>query len=377
MARPPLPLGTWGEIKTKTIDGKPAAVAYYRDFDGVTRRAQKFGRTKGAAANLLRESLRDRLTPTNEYLTRESTLTALAEQWVIEIRKSKRAEATKERYEGTIRAHVNKTVGSVRIREATVPVMQRLIDRVAEGSGDSQARMLGVVLKGMFGLAVRHNAADSNVARDLLLPPVERKAVRAPGIEDVHELRSAMRAYDAKPPARGNSIRDLADVADLLVGTGWRIGELLALRWSDVDLEHGKVTVSGTVTRTRGRGIHRQAFPKSEESNRTLFLPQFAVDVLVSRRVSSYCEWVFPSANGTLRWPENVRAQWAVAVAGTPVEWMTTKACRKAVATILGPEAAKEQLGHADEGVTRKHYIEQQMQRTDRSAQLDVFGSLP
>lgn len=50
--------------------------------------------------------------------------------------------------------------------------MQRFVDLVAASSGESLARMLGVVLTGMFGLAVRHGAADFNVGRDLLLPPL-------------------------------------------------------------------------------------------------------------------------------------------------------------------------------------------------------------
>ncbi|WP_344753148.1 tyrosine-type recombinase/integrase [Leifsonella bigeumensis] len=322
-------------------------------------------------------ALRDRLAPTAEYLTRESTLQQLADQWLADVWKSKRAVATKERYSSTVRAHVNKAVGEVRVREATVPRMQRLVDRVAESSGEGQARMLGVVLKGMFSLAVRYGAADSNIGSDLLLPTVDRGTVRAPSIDDVKLLRSLLTAYDSKTPARGNAIRDLADIGDLLIGTGGRIGEILALRWDDVDLA-GRVTITGTVTRERGRGIYRQDIPKSDSSNRTLTLPTFVVDMLATRRVNAYNEWVFPSATGTLRWPENVRQQWATAVADSPVEWMTTKACRKAVATVidaeLGLEAAKDQLGQSDIGVTRRHYVARNLARPDRSELLNVFA---
>jgi integrase len=378
VARPPLPLETHGEIRKTVVNGKPTAIAYYRDSDGVTRKAQRTGRTKEIAANLLRETLRDRLAPSNEYLTRESTLTELAEQWMSDVRNSKRAAATVERYESTVRAHVNKAVGSVRIREATVPRMQRVITRVAEASGPAQARMLGVVFTGMFGLAVRHGAAEANVGSSLLLPAAERTEVRAPSIEDIRALRVALQAYDAKPAYRGDSIRDLADIGDMLIGTGARIGEVLALRWQDVDHEARRVTITGTVTRIRGEGIHRQSIPKSVSSNRSLIYPQFVADMLLARRVDAYSDWVFPSANGTLRWPENVRQQWGVAVTGTAVEWITTKACRKAVATLLretdGLDAAKDQLGHADSGVTSRHYVERQLERPDRSAMLDVFA---
>ncbi|WP_167131964.1 tyrosine-type recombinase/integrase [Paramicrobacterium chengjingii] len=378
MPRPPLPLETWGKIRRTTVDGKQTAIAYYRDSDGHTRPMQRQGKTAADAERRLVKALRDRLAPTTEYLTRESTLQELASQWMVEINGSKRATSTKRRYQAAIDAHVNKAVGAVRIREATVPRMQRFVDAVAKNAGDGQARMMGVVITGMFGLAVRYGAADSNAGKDLLLPSVEREAVRAPSIDDVHTLRTIFAAYDAKPAARGNSVRDLAGIIDMLLATGARIGEVLALRWSkDVDLGMDKVSITGTVVYEKGKGVYRQEIPKSDESNRVLTLPTFAVDMLTRRRVDSYCDWVFPSATGKLRYPENVRQQWGVAVKGSTVEWMTTKSCRKAVATVIrnseGLKAASEQLGHAGEGVTSKHYVERNLERRDMSQHLDVF----
>jgi integrase len=379
MPRPALPLDTWGNIRRTVVAGKPTAVAYYRDSDGVTRPMQRQGATGAAAERNLVAALRDRLTPTAEFLTRESTLDQLAAQWVAELRKSKRAQATRERYEATVRAHINKSIGSVRIREAGVPRLQRFIDRVAETSGPSQAVMLGVVLKGMFGLAVRYGLADHNSGKDLLLPSIETKVVRAPTVEDIWALREALTAYDARPTKRSDAMHDLADIGDLLIATGGRVSEVLALDWdSDVDLAAGTVTIDSTLTRVRGEGIVRQEFPKSETSNRTLFLPEFAIETLVRRRMAAFSHWVFPSATGTLRWPENVRHQWSAAIEGTSVEWMTTKDCRKAVGNLLSvelnSEAAKEQLGHSNIAVTDKHYVEKILTRPDRAALLNRFA---
>ena len=273
---------------------------------------------------------------------------------------------------------MNEAVGGVRIWEATVPRLQRLVDRVAEKSGPAQAKMLGVVLKGMFGLAVRHGAAPANTAAGLLMPSTEDEEVRAPTVAEVKLLRAALARFDKVKPARGDSIRDLGDLGDMLLATGARIGEVLALRWNDIDLADRTVKITATVGRTRGEGLFRQEIPKTDASNRILTMPQFAIDMLVRRRVSSNCEWVFPSAAGTLRWPENVRTQWVAAVKGTPVEWMTTRSCRKAVATLIeatdGAEGASDQLGHAGTAVTKKHYLARDITRQDRSSRLDAFA---
>lgn len=376
MARPPLVLETWGKIRRTVVAGKPTAVAYFRDSDGVTRKMQRQGPTAAAAERALVTALRERVTPTGEMLTRESTLSDLAVEWMEEIEKQGKAVATVARYRSTVRAHINEHVGGVRIREASAPRLQRMVDRVAEKSGPAQARMLGVVLTGMMSLAVRYGAAASSTATELRLPERQRAVVRAPKVEEVRALRQALRAYDAVPAHRDGSIHDLADFGDVLLGTGCRPGEALALRWDDVDLEAGWVTIEATVVRVPGKGLLRQEAPKSESSRRKLALPPFVLDALVRRRVNAYSALVFPSAVGTLRWPENVRQQWNTALRGTAVEWMTPKDCRKAVATVLGVDDAREQLGHSkDSTVTSRHYVEKPLERPDQAARLEIFAS--
>lgn len=373
MGRPPLILETWGRIRRTTIGGKPAAVAYYRDSDGVTRKMQRQGPTPAAAERALTEALRDRVAPTGEAITRESTLAELAKVWLLEIEAQGKATSTVERYRSTVHSCINEHVGAVRIREATAPRLQRIVDRVAERT-PAQARMLGVVLSGMMSLAVRYGAAPHSTADELRMPERAEDEVRAPSVDEIRALRVAMAAYDAKPAHRDGSIRDLAALVDVMIGTGCRPGEALALRWDDVDLSEGKVLLNATVVRVPGEGLVRQEKPKSEASRRKLTLPGFVVDMLTARRVGSYSEWVFPSATGTLRWPENVRVQWKTAVTGTRVAWMTPKSCRKAVATVLGVEAAQLQLGHADPAVTSRHYVEKPLERPDMASKLDTFA---
>lgn len=376
MARPPLVLETWGHIRRTVVDGKPTAVAYYRDSDGVTRKMQRQGATAASAERTLIAALRERVTPTGESLTRESTLSELAREWLTEIEKQGKATSTLARYRSTVNAHINEHIGGVRIREATAPRLQRLVDRVAEKSGLAQARMLGVVLAGMMSLAVRFGASSTSTAAELRLPERQKSVVRAPSIDEVHELRRVLRAYDSLPPYRDGSTHDIADFGDILLGTGCRPGEALALRWDDIDLDAGRVTIEATVVRIPEVGLVRQEVPKSESSRRKLALPPFVLDMLVRRRVDAYGAWVFPSAVGTLRWPENVRQQWRTALRGTSVDWMTPKDCRKAVATILGVEDARVQLGHSpDSSVTSRHYVEKPLERPDQAARLEVFAT--
>jgi integrase len=62
-----------------------------------------------------------------------------------------------------------------------------------------------------------------------------------------------------------------------------RRGEVLALRWSDVDLDRSKLTVQQSVTQTRSGGLIFKA-PKNRSSRRTISIPRVLVDALVEHR---------------------------------------------------------------------------------------------
>jgi hypothetical protein len=61
VGRPPLSVGTYGSISTTPYGTGYRARTLYRDYDGVTRRVERHGQTKGAAERALRLALRDRM----------------------------------------------------------------------------------------------------------------------------------------------------------------------------------------------------------------------------------------------------------------------------------------------------------------------------
>ncbi|THJ06191.1 hypothetical protein E7Z54_06110 [Nocardioides sp.] len=62
---------------------------------------------------------------------------------------------------------------------------------------------------------------------------------------------------------------DMADIIDLMLATGCRIGEILALRWSDLELDGDLpvLTVSGTIKTETGKGTYRKSTPKSTQAD--------------------------------------------------------------------------------------------------------------
>lgn len=136
-----------------------------------------------------------------------------------------------------------------------------------------------------------------------------QKEVRALTMNEVKALRVALAADRAAASV------DLPLLVDMLLATGARIGEALALRWDDVDLDAGTVAITGTVVRVKCQGMTRQDTTKGKKVRR-LQLPPFAVAQLLERSVTGPHggEWnlVFPSAVSGLREVTTVERQWRV-----------------------------------------------------------------
>lgn len=364
MPRPPLPLETYGKIRRTTHNGSPAAVAYYRDSDGVTRRMLRTGRTPTVAENALKEALRDRLAPTGDLITRDSTMEALAGAWRAEMLTDPNlADGTKLTYQEAMKTALRGLSG-VRVGEATPAKLNRYIQAVAKKTPGA-ARSVRIVLKHMMAHAVFAGAIDQNPVSETKAVTRTKPTVKALRADDVASIRDLLETWDAgidkyNRPRNGS----LRDTMDMYAATGARTSEVLALRWTDFDFESDPptVTLNGTVAKNLDGKLIIKGSLKTDKSHRQLELPEFVGPMLTERARVAYNDLVFPSAAGTPRWPDNLRRDWKSALDGSDYAHVTPGAFRKAVATLLaeelGVEAARDQLGHTSFG-NLKYYVEQ------------------
>ncbi|QYM63427.1 tyrosine recombinase XerC [Microbacterium sp. Se5.02b] len=378
-------LGTWGKIKRAQRGGSWIAYARFRDYDGVTRQVERGGHTGAAAERALLAALRDRARLPNEDLTPETRLNRVIDDWDKHLDDRDLSDGSRVTYRRQLR-HVRKAMGSLQLREVTVQAVDRFLTALQASSGPETARITRVVLSGVCQRAVRKGAMATNPVRDADTIPRKKPVVETLDVEAVGIVRSQLRAWDAGRDARGRArVTDLADPVDMIVGTGIRTGELFAVRWEDLelDLDVPLVHVTGTAVHKPKVGLVRQPYPKTEESNRSLRLPQFVVEMLLRRRVESTSEYVFDSTAGTLRSPNNFRTQWRTFRAASGYEdWVVPKTFRKAVATLVatvaGDDVAGDQLGHVKGStVTRKNYIKRLHLGPDVREILEQFATDP
>ena len=385
MARPPLPLGTWGKIRHEERDGYVIARARFRDYDGVTRDVTRVGRSRAAASDALTTALRDRSMPPGQgILTGESTVAELVATYLQNGRDAGTWSAnTRSRYEDMERLYIVPSMGRLRLREATVPRVDGFLKGVAKRVGAPTARLCKSVLSGAFALAVRQGALAYNPAHNVEGIADKRPEPKALTAADVRALRASAARFEHEPTRRvGRETRHPGMVAlvDVLLGTGVRIGEALALRWSEVDLDAGTIRIEATVIRPSGTRPERQPHPKTDNSRRTLTLPPFALGSLLDLRVrmthANAGDLVFPSAAGTLRDPSNTRKAWNTICEGAGLVGVTPHAIRRTVATVIDRESdtqtAATQLG-STATVTGRHYVERQRMGPDMRETLERF----
>lgn len=386
MSRPPLPIGTWGKIRRDQLGpNRWRARTNFRDYDGETRVVEAHDTTGAKAENKLRAMLRDRATPNSSDIAANSLINTLAELWFDEITGQEELSAqTLDRYRSCFEQAIRKPLGKLRIHEATVGRLDKFFKTLAKAHR-AQAHNAKVVLKQMFAMAVRHGAISTNPIRDIASLPSRRRTVVALETDNLEAVRAAIRRWQEPVPGKSgpHHTSDLADIVDLLLATGARIGEVLAIRWQDLDLDSPKatLTISGTLVYVKGKGLFRQDWPKSEAGFRILVLPLFATRMLLRRRqtaVVNDLDAVFTTRKRTWLSPNNVRRQWRQARADTELEWVTPHIFRKTVATLLDREgkrdAATLQLGHSNEDVTEEYYIVKATAAPDVTDVLDKLG---
>jgi len=148
----------------------------------------------------------------------------------------------------------------------------------------------------------------------------------------------------------------------VLATTGLRRGELLGLKWQDIDWEHGTLTVQRNLVWVGGEPALQE--PKTKGSYRTIPLPENTLEVLkewrkkwLEERVKLGPDWpetdlVFPSEAHTAIYPRNFLRTFKSLLQEANLPMVSLHALRHSYATMLlmegeNPRVVQEILGHS------------------------------
>jgi len=236
--------------------------------------------------------------------TEHYTLGQWLDAWMENYAKLQVRPSSHKTYQGFIENHIKPTLGDISLEKLTSMDLQRLYKHLLESGRvectESRSKPKGLSVKTVRNInqmistalncAVEQRLISSNPTKGCVLPKLERKEMKILPPESLGTFFEE---------ARRSGVFELYYV-DL--ATGLRRGELLGLKWSDIDLDKGIIYVRRQILRQNGEVV--EAPLKTKNSYRSIAIGADAIKVL--KGMEQRDEYVFPSPFGGPMSPDSV-----------------------------------------------------------------------
>ena len=264
----------------------------------------------------------------NSHITPQSIVEELVDHWLEQLRVEGRLEGTTiSEYERVLRKLVVPKLAGLHLHELTTDRINVLLNELGAQSLNRQRRAK-VVTGAMLDTAVEHGALDENPVRGSLSISRPETDSRSLTRTEVNAVRAAVRAWLGKERSGPKSSSDMVDIIELMIATGARIGEVLALRWCDIDPGARVIEINATIKTESGIGTYRKRLSRP----RTVALPEVAARLLETRRIAepdNFLDAVFPTRNVTWQQVNNVERRWRQIRRDAGLEWVTPEVFRR------------------------------------------------
>jgi len=250
---------------TRRQDGRWEARYMAHTAKGPKRKVL-YGKTRAEVAEKLTKAMADRDGGV-VFDSENQTVGEYLNRWLRDSVRGSVKPITFESYERLVRVHIATALGRVKLKNLTPAHLQGFYrDRLDAGLSPRTVQYLHVLLHRSLKQALRWNMLPRNVAEAVDPPKVFK--------EEIRPLSSAQ-ARTLLEAAREDRLEALYVLA---IHCGLRQGELLALRWDDVDLVVGTLRVNRSLTVTKDGPTFTT--PKTAKSRRTVQLTVGAVEAL-------------------------------------------------------------------------------------------------
>ena len=228
------------------------------------------------------------------------------DEWFEAYAKVKVRPSSHQTYKGYIENHIKPNIGDIPIEKLTSLQLQKFYrllltegripriesEKQPKGLSAKTVRNINQVISSAMDMAVRHKLILSNPTEGCELPKVEHREMKTLPAE---QLGAFLRE------AKESGVYELyyMDLA-----TGLRRGELLGLKWEDIDLQNGIIHVRRQVARVDGEV--KELPLKTKNSYRNISISQDAVAMLTEMEAHRSSDYVFPSSTGGPISPDSV-----------------------------------------------------------------------
>jgi integrase len=331
-----------------------------RTADGKAQRIYRYAATEDEAKTIRTEMAYQH--SRGELAVPEAgSLDLLAQRW-LSIKRIAVQPRTHHSYTQILKSHVLPVIGDVPFRKLTRSHIEGLLVRLDERDlGYRTMKLVLWIVSTILEYAVEHGLLSKNPARSLKVPKRPPPSQRRPW--------TAEQATRFLVAAKGDR---LYPAFYLMLVLGLRRGELLGLKWEDVDVRDRSLRIANTLLKAVGGGLEF-GDPKTPKSRRQVHLADDAIELLEVHRERQRAErrraaelWkehglVFATAVGTPVHPDNLKRvlQRVCRIAGVPVIRIhDLRHTHASLALQCGTDdkVLSERLGHTNVAFTRSVY---------------------
>ncbi|UED85843.1 tyrosine-type recombinase/integrase [Streptomyces profundus] len=342
---------------TKRSDGRYQAAVYVLQPDGTRARKYAYGKT-WTECDTKRRALLAKAESGVPVPTRSAKLAEWLPYWLDNVVRPRRKLSTYDKYEAHVRLYLVPLLGTKRLESLGVADVRRFLTRLEKRTTAATAKEAHRVLRSALTAACREELISRNVA-SLVEPPRPTSRELTPWTLD--ETLTFLAAARKDP---------LYAAFVLAITMGLRRGEIVGLRWSDMDLDNRVLHIRQQTQRRRGRlydddpkGRRRRAVP----------LPAMCVAPLRWQRLRQAAvrkqagekwaggDYVFTTRTGRPVEPRNVYRSFTRVAGNAGLRVIRLHDARHGCATILtaagvAPRVVMEILGHSQISITMDVY---------------------
>ncbi|MFC8490979.1 tyrosine-type recombinase/integrase [Streptomyces sp. NPDC057235] len=353
---------------TQRKDGRFQAAVYVLQPDGTRARKFAYGKT-WAECDTKRRALLDKVASGTPVPTRSAKLSEWLAYWLESVVRPRRKLSTYDKYETHVRLHLVPGIGSKRLESLSVADVRRFLVQLEKRTTAATAKESHRVLRTALTAACREELITRNVAT-LVEPPRSKARELSPwSLDETLDFLAASR-------------RDPLYAAFVLaIAMGLRRGELIGLRWADVDLDRRVLYVRQQIQRRRGvlydddpKGRRRRAVPLPAMCIAPLRWHRMRQNDQRARAGEQWkgSDYVFTTRTGSPVEPRNVYRSFTRVAASAGLRVIRLHDARHGCATLLtaagvAPRVVMEILGHSQISITMDVYTHV-VQDTQREA---------
>lgn len=283
--------------------------------------------------------------------------------------------ATANRYKLIIEQYTVPRIGNIKLKKLTTQHLQKLYKELLEsgrihvgkgqdnGLSTTTVHSVHLMLHCALERAVKERLISRNPCEDCIVPKPRKLDMK---ILTPEHMKAYLEAADR---------RGLLPMFYLELVSGLRKGELVALRWDDVDIRQRTISVSKQYVRNPDGSLELTR-PKTENSVRLVSIPQTAVDLLIQEHDKHPdSPYLFPSPlTGEMYHPDSVVNLHKKILQDAGLEHLRFHDLRHTFATTalqngVDVKTVSAMLGHFDAGFTLRTYTHATRQKQDEAAQ--------